>query len=112
MAALLVSETAGSGVGLGETVAALEAQVAPCPVLGVPRGGGEAAFARVAEWWLGGVSRRGGIVSCGTGQACPAARDKTGVRKDACPAPQDIPDTGMSRPVRRDAGAGAAWTRP
>ncbi len=54
VAALLVSETAGSGVGLGETVAALEAQVAPCPVLGVPRGGGEAAFARVAEWWLGG----------------------------------------------------------
>ncbi len=52
--ALLVSETVGSGVGLGETVAALEAQVAPCPVLAVPRGGGEATFARVAEWWLGG----------------------------------------------------------
>jgi len=51
--ALLVSETAGSSVGLDETVAALAEQAAPCPVLAVPRGGGEAAFARVAEAWLG-----------------------------------------------------------
>lgn len=51
--ALLVSETEGSTVGLGETVAALAEQAAPCPVLAVPRGGGEAAFTQVAGMWLG-----------------------------------------------------------
>lgn len=51
--ALLVSETEGSSVGLDETVAALAEQAAPCPVLAVPRGGGEAAFAEVAGAWLG-----------------------------------------------------------
>ena len=51
--ALLVSETAGSSVGLAETVAALAEQAAPCPVLPVPRGGGEEAFAQVAGMWLG-----------------------------------------------------------
>ncbi len=50
--ALVVSETAGSTVGLGETVAALAEQAAPCPVLAVPRGGGAAAFERLAGLWL------------------------------------------------------------
>ncbi len=51
--ALVVSETEGSSVGLDETVAALAEQAAPCPVLAVPRGGGEATFARIAEAWVG-----------------------------------------------------------
>ncbi len=50
--ALVVSETAGSPVGLDETMAALSDQAAPCPVLAVPRGGGEATFERLAELWL------------------------------------------------------------
>ena len=58
--ALLVSETTGSTVGLGETVSALAEQAAPCPVLAVPRGGGEAAFKRVAGMWLGGGSSEQG----------------------------------------------------
>jgi dethiobiotin synthetase len=51
--ALVVSETPGSPVGLDETVAALAEQAAPCPVLAVPRGSGEAAFERLAGLWLG-----------------------------------------------------------
>ncbi len=74
--ALLVSETPGSSVGLGETVAALAEQAAPCPVLAVPRGGGETAFAAVAEWWLGQGSKAG---------LCPdppgASRPWTGTHK-------------------------------
>ena len=58
--ALLVSETAGSPVGLDETAAALAEQAAPCPVLAVPRGGGERAFERVTGIWLGGAGKARG----------------------------------------------------
>ncbi len=58
--ALVVSETAGSTVGLGETVAALAEQAAPCPVLAVPRGGGKTAFERLAGMWLSSESSKQG----------------------------------------------------
>ncbi len=51
--ALVVNETAGSSVGMEDTVAALARLVAPCPVLGVLRGGGTATFEQLATLWLG-----------------------------------------------------------
>jgi dethiobiotin synthetase len=48
VAAVAVNESAEGSVGLDETIASLAGQIAPTPVLGVPRGAADAAWADIA----------------------------------------------------------------